>query len=156
MKEERDKRDVLGYGCLSWVTLVRRLEEKEIVENRLTLLLKHFLGTMDQSGSAYDMLNYTNSDMLHIGIGTPYNMVKQYDCRFKRFPSGYSLPIFMDFTRLSSCTRASFATVTFGFHKDHTGVVDSRSFKYQPRTLMANLYCSSRLWETQFLSLRIY
>ena len=54
-KEGRDKSalDLLEYACINWSTHVQRLEEKGFVEDRLTTLLKCFLGSMDQSSPAY-------------------------------------------------------------------------------------------------------
>lgn len=51
----RDKsaHDVLEYACLNWVTHVQRLEEKGVLDNRLTALLEQFLGSMHQSSLEY-------------------------------------------------------------------------------------------------------
>ena len=102
-KECRNKKslDVRKYACFNWATHVQRLEEQRIVENRLTLLLKNFLGSMDQSSSAYrnwyEMLEkYSDNHISRISRDHPMNLV---------------------FRRLSPCSQASLAIVAFGFYK---------------------------------------
>lgn len=95
--------DVLEYACLNWVTHVQRIEERAIVDNRLTALLKRFLGSMDQSSLAYQDWHQSVENYL-------YNVTSIH------FDSDRKLPLRQVFERLSPCSRASLAVVTFGFH----------------------------------------
>ena len=95
--------DALEYALLHWIAHVQRLEEKGMVENRLTTLLKRFIGSMDQSSLAYR--NW-------------HEMVGKY---FGEFKSGLHrrtdvLPLHRVYKWLSPCSQASLAIVTFGFH----------------------------------------
>ena len=106
-KKDVDARDVLEYACFNWATHVKRLEENEIVENRLTALLQGFLGSMDESSLAYQ--NWHNI----VGEYT-----KSFSRRFKSRSPIRSVPL-LDFYHqlLFPCRRASLAIPTFGFHK---------------------------------------
>ena len=105
-KEGGDKgtHEVLEYACLNWATHIQRLEEKGIVENSLTALLKRFLGSMDQSSLAYQNWHKMVGKHLH-------------DFGSRQSRSYYELPSNMHYEALSPCSRASLAIVSFGFHK---------------------------------------
>lgn len=100
---DRSAHDILEYACLNWVTHVQRLEEKGIIESRLTALLKHFLGSMDQSSLAYQ--NW-------------YEMLRQnFDNYNSRLFQDYRMPLYQVYDWLYPCSQASLAIVAFGFHK---------------------------------------
>lgn len=91
----------LEYACLHWGTHVQRLEEKGIIENRLTALLKQFFGSSNQSSLAYQ--NW-------------HKMVAKYFDR-KYLGYRYDLPLRKDYRQLSPCSWASLTIVTLGFSK---------------------------------------
>ena len=89
---------VLEYAQLSWIAHIQRLEQTSYVENRLTALLKCFLGSMDRSS-----LSYRNW----------YDKMQNYHSSSRAL---WKMPWYLGFTQLSTSLWASFAIVTFGFY----------------------------------------
>ncbi|MCJ1271365.1 hypothetical protein MMC22_011265, partial [Lobaria immixta] len=110
-KLERDERThcVLKYACRNWVTHIQRIEGKETVENRLTTLLKRFLGSMDQSSLPYQNWHKMLGKRFHYSTLIWH---KDYSSRSFRDP-----PLDESFCLLSPHSRASFAIVAFGFYR---------------------------------------
>ena len=108
---ERDERthDVLEYACRNWVTHVQRIEGKEIVENRLTTLLKRFLGSMDQSSLPYQ--NW------HQMLGKSFDYSTWIWHQDYPSPLYHGPPLDERICLLSPHSRTSFAIVAFGFYK---------------------------------------
>ncbi|MCJ1271985.1 hypothetical protein MMC22_011891, partial [Lobaria immixta] len=98
--KDRSAHDVLEYVCLYWPTHVKRLEDKGVVEQSLSALLKRFLGSMDESSLAYQ--NWYKTIGKHSISGSAYR-------------SNGFLPYV--YHQLSPCTRASLAILRFGFRE---------------------------------------
>ena len=102
-KNERDNniQDIVKYACFNWMTHVQRLEGQGVADNRLTTLLQRFLGSMDQSSSAYQ--NWYEMVGNHFNSG----LLRTMD----------TLPLYRVYKSLSPCSQASLAIATFGYHK---------------------------------------
>lgn len=85
-----------------WVTLPLILEERNIIEDRLTALLKQFLGSMDQSSLAYQ--NW-------------YKAAGEYIDNASGKRSRIGLPLCQVFKQLLPCSRAALVIVRSGFYK---------------------------------------
>ena len=103
-RRDQDTHDILKYACINWVTHVQRLEKKGIVEDRLTSLLKKFLGSMDQSSLAYQNWHRMVGDY----FDTP---------SVRRSGRFRTLPFHQKYLRLLPSTQASLAISIFGLHK---------------------------------------
>jgi ankyrin repeat protein len=99
-KEDRNDgiRDIVQYARLHWVTHVQRHGE-ETIDDRLAILLKRFLGSMNESGLAYR--NW-------------YRMVTNF---FAAQGPEYDIPLYRIYKQLAPPSLASFAICAFGFHK---------------------------------------
>ena len=98
--------DVLEYARLDWLTHIQRLEqvEQEIAEDRLTVLLKEFLGSMDHSSLAYQ--NWYEKIK---------NSLDDHEFVWGTTRRVYGLPLNGVYERLSPCSCASFSIMAFGF-----------------------------------------
>ena len=107
-QQDNSVHDVLKYACFSWVYHLQRLEEKGIVENRLTAVLKRFLGSMDESSLAYQNWHKMTGNYLE-----PF----AYPQRKRHYFSPSIMSLCEVYGGLSPCSSASLAIATFGFHK---------------------------------------